>query len=161
MLATGHMSGTVTVTIPGHPAPPGECPADLLEREPEPPKLNIMVARKDLYPEVPAATIRQWMSSGPEFLEEFQKFLDKLNEEYGPLPTTNQEGSSGAGAETGVGGANGGEGQGTPNVQNGANGAGSGSGKKRRTTTPAAGGGKRPKVDRAKLTPTTETFQQK
>ena len=46
-----HMEGTIT--IPGFPKPAVECPTDILEREPEPPRLNLLVPRSDFYPMVP------------------------------------------------------------------------------------------------------------
>lgn len=82
MLAAGHMDGNIT--IPGHTVGAAECPSDLLEQEPELPKLYIMVSRKDLYPEVPGTVMRQWATHGV-FGEEFNKFLNQLHEEYGPL----------------------------------------------------------------------------
>lgn len=81
-LAAGHMAGTIQ--IPGHAVASQECPPDLLEAEPSAPKLNLMVARNDLFPEVPTSLIRQWM--GTEMSSELQKFLDALHEEFGPTP---------------------------------------------------------------------------
>ena len=67
MLAQRHFDGTLTV--PGHPKPEAECPADLLEQPPAPPKLNVCVQREDLYPEIPDAVTkasrqgwRSWLS---------------------------------------------------------------------------------------------------
>ena len=143
MLAAGHMAGTVT--IPGHPAAPAECPADLLEKEPDLPKLNIMVARSDLYPEVPGATIRQWAQH--EFGPEFQRFLDQIHEEYGAIPetATGAPGSSSA----------------TPGTEkNGEQNCGvtpTGSARKRKASTSGTGSAtKMGKVDREKILPTSE-----
>eukprot|EP00434_Breviolum_minutum_P024555 symbB.v1.2.021690.t1/scaffold1889.1/size97066/5 len=83
-LASGHMAGNII--IPGHSVGSAECPADLLEKEPDLPKLNIMVSRRDLYPEVPGPVIRQWANH--ELQPELQKLLDQIHEEHGPVPET-------------------------------------------------------------------------
>jgi len=56
------MDGSLTVA--GFPKPAAECQADLLETEPAPPKMNIIVARKDLYPLVPEAIVKDCHDHG-------------------------------------------------------------------------------------------------
>lgn len=139
MLAAGHMDGNIT--IPGHTVGAAECPSDLLEQEPELPKLYIMVSRKDLYPEVPGTVMRQWATHGV-FGEEFNKFLNQLHEEYGPLP---EQKDSPTETKTGAGPTGEGDGKsGTTEVPQG---------KKRKPSTPPSTA-KRTKVDRAKVIPT-------
>jgi hypothetical protein len=41
------------ITIPGFPKPVLECPSAILEKEPEPPRLNLMIPRSDFYPMIP------------------------------------------------------------------------------------------------------------
>ena len=50
-LARLHMDGSMT--IPGLPKPALECPTDILEKEPAPPRLNLLTPRSDLYPIIP------------------------------------------------------------------------------------------------------------
>lgn len=56
-LARGHMDGKVV--IPGHPSTGGECPPDLLEQEPAPPKLNVVTLCRDLHPKVPEDLVKE------------------------------------------------------------------------------------------------------
>lgn len=56
MLAQKHFDGQLT--IPGHPRPETECPSDLLEQAPAPPKLNVCIQRADLYPEIPEGVVK-------------------------------------------------------------------------------------------------------
>lgn len=46
------------ITVPGFAKPSEECPSDLLEKEPEPPRLNLLPQRKDLYPAIPDAVLK-------------------------------------------------------------------------------------------------------
>ncbi|CAK9014882.1 Uncharacterized protein SCF082_LOCUS12523, partial [Durusdinium trenchii] len=55
-LARLHMDGSLTV--PGFAKPAEECPADLLEKEPAPPRLNLLTPRQDLYPLIPDALMK-------------------------------------------------------------------------------------------------------
>ncbi|CAK9040562.1 unnamed protein product [Durusdinium trenchii] len=132
-LASGHMAGKVQ--IPGHAVGSQECPPDLLESEPPLPKLNLMVSRSDLYPEVPPAVIRQWM--GTEMSSEMQKFLDSVHEEFGPVPDLKKP------ADDTGGNANANP---DPNKSPPAN----TSGQKRKASQNSASAGKKAKVDRAK-----------
>lgn len=138
-LASGHMAGKVQ--IPGHAVGSQECPPDLLESEPPLPKLNLMVSRSDLYPEVPPAVIRQWM--GTEMSSEMQKFLDSVHEEFGPVPDLKKP------ADDTGGNANANP---DPNKSPPAN----TSGQKRKASQNSASAGKKAKVDRAKVLPTSE-----
>lgn len=146
MLASGHMAGTVT--IPGHVAAPAECPADLLEKEPDLPKLNIMVARSDLYPEVPGAVVRQWVQH--EFGPEFQRFLDQVHEEHGPIPDATTGAAAAASGSSVAQATEGGEQ--APGVT-----PPTGSGRKRKAANSGVGSAtKMGKVDREKILPTSE-----
>ena len=151
-LAAGHMAGTIQ--IPGHTALATECPPDLMEAEPGPPKLNLMKARSDLFPEVPAALVTQWASH--ELGSELQKFLNQIHEEFGPTPELRTDSAADAGGNDG--------GQGQPTGGTGAGGTGTGgtgsggtgtTGRKRKGQN-SASTGKRTKVDRTKVVPTTE-----
>ena len=142
MLAAGHMDGSIT--IPGHPVGGQECPADLLEKEPELPKLNIMVARSDFYPEVPGATVRQWTNH--EFGKEFQRFLDNIHEEYGPMPEA-PAAANAADKEKEKENKTGGNGQEEPNP---------GPSSRKRRQNQQTGSVKASKVERTKVVPTTE-----
>ena len=139
-LAAGHMAGSIV--IPGHSLGSAECPADLLEKEPDLPKLNIMVARRDLYPEVPGSVIRQWANH--ELQSELQKLLDQIHEEYGPVPETATPAPAPA--------------PGTANADPPADPPVSGTERRKRKTTTetASASTKRPKVDRAKITPSAD-----
>ena len=56
LLAQRHYEGKLN--IPGHPVPQGECPQDLLEQPPAPPRLNVCIQRSDLYPEIPDSIVK-------------------------------------------------------------------------------------------------------
>ncbi|CAK9032566.1 unnamed protein product [Durusdinium trenchii] len=74
-----------SMTIPGLPKPALECPTDILEKEPAPPRLNLLTPRSDLYPIIPQ-NIMQEYGAHESFSEEFNSFLDKVVEEFGPIP---------------------------------------------------------------------------
>ena len=79
-----HLNGDLQV--PGFKKSAADCPEDLLEREPELPKLNILTPTKELYPKIPESVVADW-STHAEFGADFRAFLDKLVEEFGPIPT--------------------------------------------------------------------------
>ena len=148
MLAAGHMAGSLQ--IPGHAPAQAECPSDLLEAEPALPKLNLMTARADLYPEIPGQVVRQWLPH-PEFGEDMQKLMDKIHEEFGPLPQAENPVPESEGTnDPETGGAT------TPGPAAGGS-TGGGSTRKRHRTGAAQSSGKRPKVDRGKVTPLAES----
>lgn len=146
-LAAGHMSGTIQ--IPGHPQGSTECPPDLLEAEPQLPKLNLMVSRADLFPEIPAALIRQWV--GHELGGELEKFMAAIHDEFGPVPDANP--SDATRSDTGAAGSSAGAGGSDAAGANPGPDAGRGSKRKGQGTPPT---GKRAKVDRTKVLPTAD-----
>lgn len=144
-LASGHMAGNIV--IPGHSVGSAECPADLLEKEPDLPKLNIMVSRRDLYPEVPGPVIRQWANH--ELQPELQKLLDQIHEEHGPVPETSTTAPDAVPATANADPPADASGPGT-------SGPGEGSNRRKRKNENTPASTKRPKVDRAKITPTAD-----
>ena len=46
------------ITIPGYSPGSDEIPADLLEKEPELPRLNLVTPTKDLYPKIPPSLVQ-------------------------------------------------------------------------------------------------------
>lgn len=148
MLAAGHMAGSIQ--IPGHAPAQAECPADLLEAEPALPKLNLMTARADLYPEIPGQLVRQWLPH-PEFGEEMKKIMDKIHEEFGPLPQPENPHAPEK-PENPVPPENAGTTPAGPTQ-----GDAGGSARKRRGNGASQSAVKRAKVDRGKITPLAES----
>lgn len=148
MLASGHMAGTIQ--IPGHPQTSAECPPDLLEAEPQLPKLNLMASRADLFPEIPTPLIRQWV--GHELGGELEKFMAAIHDEFGPVPDAKP--SDATGGETGADASSAAAGADAGGANPDAGGANSAK-KRKGQATPATV--KRAKVDRAKVLPTSDT----
>ena len=73
------------LTIPGFQKALSECPEDLLEKEPELPALNLITPTKSLYPRIPDSLVKDW-ASHPVHGEEFRGLLEKIVEEFGPVP---------------------------------------------------------------------------
>lgn len=70
MIAQKHFDGQLM--IPGHPRPEAECPGDLLEQPPPPPKLNVCIQRGDLYPEIPESVVKARLLHTAKFIAGFE-----------------------------------------------------------------------------------------
>ena len=82
--------------IPGHPNPPLTIPEELLQQPPALPKLNVIPARPDLYPQLPESAIAKWISHGV-YGAQMKTMLDSIVEEFGPVPQATEGVKRGAG----------------------------------------------------------------
>ena len=73
------------IKVPGHTPRPQEMPADLVMGAPALPRLNILIQREDLYPQIPEEVTKTWATHSRHGAA-FRKLADSIIEEWGPMP---------------------------------------------------------------------------